>query len=69
MSGFHFSGCDLVDMMNPEFSPSMKPAFMEGGSETVEMQANSDDAQFGLFSVHALDHSVDRHDSKVFARA
>jgi hypothetical protein len=57
-----------LNVINPGFSPSMKPASMERGSVAVETQPNSDDAQFGLFSVHPLDHSVDRHSSKVLAR-
>jgi len=28
-------------VLNPELSPPMQLAFMEGGSETAEMQANS----------------------------
>jgi hypothetical protein len=59
-----------LNVINPGFSPSMKPASMEGGSAPVEYAPKLPKAQFGLFSVSvdALDHAVDRHSSKVLAR-
>ena len=44
-----FRGIHAPSVLNPERSPPMQLAFMEGGSETVEMQANSPEVRFGLF--------------------
>jgi len=36
-----FRGIHALSVLNHELSPPMRLAFMEGGSETVEIQANS----------------------------